>query len=622
MRGILNFFRSLLKKKSFWVILVIVVGGGGYIAAKTIQGPKAEYVTETVKIGDIKQTVSATGTVTSSDKIELNFKISGTLKEILVSEGDEVLAGQVLAKLDAKNAEIQVKQAGANLSSASASLSKLLAGASVEDVKISQESVNNAKTVYENAKRDYDALAVKLDRDIETYQKNISSAEVSLADSQKNLANAEVTYKQNIVNAQNNALTSLETNLLMGDIVLDNIVHNLSIASGANADGQKTSESQAYMILARDESGKAKNDLSSAKTSGKIDDVYKALDEGVSALSKTLASLTYLADSVSSASASNTSQLAIIEAIKASVKSDQASIAGAISAVQSAEQSLLNSQNSYQAQVDTYQAAVNAAGNNLSSAKTNLSAALASKDVQLSGAKASVDNALGSYNLAKAQYGYKVAAPRSSDISFYRSQVALSSAALDLAKSQLDEYTLLAPTDGAITFVNYTVGEQTSLGKTVISMIGKNKFYTEIDIPESDIVKIKLDNPVQITLDAYSSEIKFSGKVILIYPAETVVQDVVYYKVKVEMENSEYEIKSGMTANCDILTNHKENVLLMPYRALQEKDGRKFVRVISASGQLAEKTVEVGLRGDEGEIEVISGLAAGEKVVVFEKTVK
>jgi len=112
--------------------------------------------------------------------------------------------------------------------------------------------------------------------------------------------------------------------------------------------------------------------------------------------------------------------------------------------------------------------------------------------------------------------------------------------------------------------------------------------------------------------------VKFEGQVILIYPAETVIQDVVYYKVKVELNESTYEIKSGMTANCDILTDHRENVLTMPARALQERNGRQFVRIL-VNGKPAERDVTVGLRGDEGEIEVISGLNAGDKVIILEK---
>jgi RND family efflux transporter MFP subunit len=602
-------------------MLIIILGGGGYLAAKTIAGQRVEYVTEDAKVADVRQTVSATGTVTSFDKIELNFKNIGTLKEILVSEGDKVTAGQVLAKLDAKSAEIQVSQAEANLASAAANLNKLLAGASSEDLKISQESVNNAKTAHENAKRDYEALVAKLDKDIETYEKNIKSAETALEDSQKNLANARVSYSQNIVNAQNSALTNIEANLLVGDIVLGNINYNLSIISGLSTDRQKISEADNYRLLAVSESTEAKINLDSAKISGKIDDVYRTLDKSISALNKTLSSLASLSDAVFSAVAGSSYQLSVIESLKTSIKSDQTSITGAVTVVQSAEQSLLNAQNSYQTQVDNYQAAVNTANSGLLTARNNLSSSLANKDVQLSQAKAAVDNALGAYNLAKAQYSYKAAPPRSSDVAFYRSQVAQAQASLDLAKNQLDEYSLIAPAEGEITFVNYTVGEQTSLAKSAVSMIGKNKFYIEVDIPESDITKIKVGNPVEITLDAYSDDIKFSGSVLLIYPAETVVQDVVYYKVKVEMADSQYEIKSGMTANCDILTAKKDKVLTIPHRAIQEKDGRRFVKVL-VNGAPIEKNVTVGLRGDEGEVEIISGLTAGEKVIVLEKNNK
>ena len=610
--------KFIIKKKSFWIILVIMVLGGGYLINRVIGASKVEYVTEEVKVSNIKQTVSATGTVTTADKIDLNFKMAGTLAEISVTEDDEVTAGQVLAKLDDKSAKTQVEQAQATLSSAVSNLNKILAGASPEDIQISQESVNNAKIAYENAKRDYDALVAKLDKDIETYQKSVSSAETNLSDSQKNLENAKTYYNQNVVNSQNNAITSMETNLLLGDIVLNNINYNLSLLGGISVSQTEVSDCQGARLLAIDESVQAKKTLATAKTSGNIDDIYEALNESITALNKVLTSLSHLMAAVSTAAASNSSQLTTIETLKTNVKADQTSISTALSAVQSAEQSFLNAQNNYQTQIDTYQAAVNTANSSLLTAQTNLSAALANKNVQISGAKASVDNALGAYNLAKAQFDYKTAAPRTVDVSYYRSQVAQAKASLDFYKSQLEDYTLKAPTDGKITFVNYSAGEQTSLTKAVVSMIGKNKFYIEVDIPESDIAKVKIGNPVEITLDAYSDDIKFQGRVILIYPAETVIQDVVYYKVKVEMDDSTYEIKTGMTANCDILTASRENVLTTPYRALQEKDGRKFVRVLEGN-KVIEKDVVVGLKGDEGEIEVISGLEEGEKVIIFEK---
>ncbi len=619
MGKILSFLKILIKRKLFWVGMAVVVLIGGYFVNKTIAGQRIEYITEATVVGNISQTVSATGAVTTSDKVDLNFKITGTLSGILVTEGDEVTAGQILAKLNDRSARSQVAQAQASLSSAVSNLNKVLAGASSEDVKISEETVNNAKTAYESAKRDYDALAAKLEKDIDGYEKAVTSAETSLVDSQKNLENSKVYYSQSVTSAKSTAITSMETNLLLGDIVLNNINYNLSIIrSGITADQQKVYQADNDRIAAVSSSTSTKITLANAKTTNDVNDIYAALNQTVLTLNKTLTALSNLLAAVSTAAASSTSELTTIETLKTSVKTDQTSTSTALSAVQTAQQSLLNAQNNYQTQVDTYQAAVNTASNSLLTARTNLATALASKDVQLASSKASVDSALGSYNLTKAQLDYKTAVPRTVDVSYYRAQVASASASLEYYRSQLEDYTLKAPTDGKITFVNYSVGEQTSSTKAVVSMLGKNKFYIEVDIPESDIAKVKVGNPVAITLDAYSDDVKFDGQVILVYPAETVIQDVVYYKVKVEMNETTYERKSGMTANCDILTDHRENVLTMPERALQERDGRQFVRIL-VNGKPVERDVTVGLRGDEGEIEVISGLNTGDKVIILEK---
>ena len=122
-----------------------------------------------------------------------------------------------------------------------------------------------------------------------------------------------------------------------------------------------------------------------------------------------------------------------------------------------------------------------------------------------------------------------------------------------------------------------------------------------------------------ITLDAYGDDLKFAGEVAFIEPAETVIQDVIYYKVKVSFLPGDTDIKSGMTANAVITTARLDNVLLIPGRAIIERNGSgKFVRIL-ADNQAFEKAVTVGLRGDEGLVEIKSGLAEGEQVITFTK---
>ena len=163
-----------------------------------------------------------------------------------------------------------------------------------------------------------------------------------------------------------------------------------------------------------------------------------------------------------------------------------------------------------------------------------------------------------------------------------------------------------------------------ALRMQVVIMISENEHQIEIDIPESDIGLIDLGQEAKVTLDAFPEQ-EFSGKVVEIEPAETIIQGVVYYKTKIgffdKISAIDGKVKTGMTANIIITIDSKENVLVVPLRAIKEKDSVKFVRVASdkASQDYAEIEVEIGLRSNQGTVEIISGLNEGDKVITFIK---
>jgi multidrug efflux pump subunit AcrA (membrane-fusion protein) len=79
-----------------------------------------------------------------------------------------------------------------------------------------------------------------------------------------------------------------------------------------------------------------------------------------------------------------------------------------------------------------------------------------------------------------------------------------------------------------------------------------------------------------------------------------------------------------MTANISITTEEKQDALVIPGRAVIEKENgqggiRKYVRVLKADGDMEEKRVEIGLRGDGGMVEVLSGVEEGEEVITYVK---
>jgi RND family efflux transporter MFP subunit len=188
---------------------------------------------------------------------------------------------------------------------------------------------------------------------------------------------------------------------------------------------------------------------------------------------------------------------------------------------------------------------------------------------------------------------------------------------------QIEDNIIISPIDGQIVTINYEVGEQTSLAKPIFNLLAQSDFDVEIDISESDINKLKVGNSVEITFDAFGEDQKFQGRVAFIEPAETVIQEVIYYKAKIELINVSAgylkNIKPGMTANAIIVTNSKKNVLTVPNRAIVDKNGAgKFIRVLDL-GKMREIPIETGIRGDNGMIEIISGLEDGTEVITYIK---
>jgi multidrug efflux pump subunit AcrA (membrane-fusion protein) len=112
-------------------------------------------------------------------------------------------------------------------------------------------------------------------------------------------------------------------------------------------------------------------------------------------------------------------------------------------------------------------------------------------------------------------------------------------------------------------------------------------------------------------------DVKFMGKIINIDPASTEIQGVVYYKVKVSLiDNNDIRVKSGMTANVVVNTDSRTNILYLPSRAVLSKDGdQKYVRVL-INNQIIEKDVVLGMKGDNGIVEIVSGVNQGDEIVL------
>lgn len=270
----------------------------------------------------------------------------------------------------------------------------------------------------------------------------------------------------------------------------------------------------------------------------------------------------------------------------------------------SAVNSLLANTEVSQTSIDTWKSSV-------ATARTNISTSI----ISITSAEQTLATANSNLSVEENNLILKNAGTIPEQITGQEAQVEKMMADVDNYKAQIAKTYLRSPINGVITKQDTKLGEIVSAGAIIVSIIGDQQYEIEVNVPEADIAKIKVGDSARVTLDAYGSDTVFGVRVISIDPAETMVDNVATYKITLQFDKQEDMVKSGMTANIDILTNKKERVLVLSQRAVLTKDGEKFVQLNAGKNFIEERKIEVGLKGSDGNIEIVSGLSEGDEVV-------
>ena len=122
----------------------------------------------------------------------------------------------------------------------------------------------------------------------------------------------------------------------------------------------------------------------------------------------------------------------------------------------------------------------------------------------------------------------------------------------------------------------------------------------------------------QITFDAYGQDEKFEASITNISPAGVITDGVPTYKTIFSFAEKSDKVRSGMTANIDVVTKVYENVISIPARAVKNVKGEKKVKVLTnkAKNTVEEKVVKTGARGVNGEIEIKEGVNVNDIIVI------
>ena len=639
MKKIWHFFKeqwSHHKKRLIWsglAVVVVLLGVWRYAASRA---PKTEYTTVAATRGALVQSVSETGSLQPLSELALNFSAAGRVAQTPVKVGDQVKKNQVLMVLDTSGLAIQLQQATANLNIAQAQLDKLLAGASHEDIAVAQANYQAAQTAAASAaaqlaqvKTASDAAVAQAQKNVEDLADNgfITTYEQAVAQAVVSLDNVAKTYGQAANNQQDSLIITLGNKLAVVNTALDAIDRIINDSSLTNYLSVRNSaylrQTQTQYTLAKQVTAAANDNLTALAGTPTKEAVKAVYGQVTAATNDSLAALNSCFKVLeNSVAASGGMTQTALDTFKTNISSQLTAVTAAATILQTAGQTWNDALLAYNTNTANANSALSQAQAALADARAKtdngLTNARLNRDRDVLAAQNQVDSTIKALAVAKAQLDKTTAGPRVQDVELQRAQVNQAQASIDLLKNQLANNQIMAPVDGVITDVAYKNGEQTNVGQVAIKMMAQSGFEIEIDVAETDIAKVKINDPAAITLDAYGDSVKFDGQVVFIEPAATVIQGVIYYKVKIDFTAGDHPVKPDMTATATIVTARKDNVVLIPLRAVLDTTGNKITRVL-INGQVVERPVRLGLTADGGQVEVLSGVSENEQVITYIK---
>ena len=550
------------------IALIAVVVRGFLSRGATAPAPRVAVIR-----GPITASVAGIGTIAPAQTVDLSFSEAGSVSSVLVQAGDSVVAGQPLARLDDRVLQSQVASAKAGLAVAQAKLGQATKGnATPNDLAASQAQLASAQA-------SYDKLAAG------PSAPDVASAEASLKSSQAHLNDVASGPLASDVASAKAAIQSAQSQLAQSQKDL------------ADLQAQPRPEDIRAAQFALDQ---AKNSLWSAQLSrdstcgqtGHGSGPCKSGDANVAVQETAVSAAT---DKLATAKTPPTAQAMI--AAKEAVQNGQASLASAqAKLVQVNSGASAADRQAAQSQVDKSQASL---------LKTQTSIAA----TDLAAASASVD-------LAKANLAKLTASATQSDLDIQQASVSQAEETLKQAQISLDNATLKAPFAGVITNVNAVKGSSATSATPAVQMLDRSTLHVDLKLSENDVVNVAVDQPTLLTIDSLAGW-KATGAVSYIAPAATTSNGVATYAVRASFATNDPAVRVGMTANVNITTAHKDDVLLVANTALLPKGSGHVVQQLGADGKTTNDVdVQLGL-SDSTNSEVVSGLREGDRYVAF-----
>ncbi|HEY3374779.1 MAG TPA: HlyD family efflux transporter periplasmic adaptor subunit [Candidatus Aquicultor sp.] len=588
---IINTRRRLFAAGSLVLVLMI----SWWLIARG-KSDQTQYQTSQVERGMIISSISSSGQISSANDVPISTQATGIVRAVYVKDGDTVEAGQKIMdiKLDADGRKTKAQAWASYLAAKS--------------------TVENAVGNQLQAKKD----AGSAGNDVSNANQSKLQSLQGIQQAQSQLVAAQATWNK----VSNSSATEADKQLKLRS--LEAAQTALSLAQqqydSFDSDNAKTT-SQNLLSLQRD-AQQAQSALMQAQNAynqaaDATDTTTDALQSKFYALQSAQTALSIAQQKYDDASAGNSS-------------SEQQSKLQLQRAVQQAQAALITAQQDY---TDAQDPSVSQADKqsklySLEAAQTALT--LAQQKYNSTGA-----------DIASASYSGPIAKQKvkSSNTALLKAQADLSSALEDY-QSTLG--TVVAPAGGKISDLMVTKGMvlssssgssgssnsgssggqgqsggssvsgSGSSGQTVAHISVSTNPIASVNLTEIDVGKVKVGQKVTLTLDAFSDK-TFTGKVLGINRSGSVSSGVTNYPVSILFDTLQESILPNMAVSANIITQTKDNVLMVPVAAVKTVNGQSTLQILK-NGQPQTLSVETGISSDS-QIEIISGVTEGENVV-------
>ncbi len=567
-----NFFKRILGRalahKVLSVVIIFVVIFGGYYVYGKLKGSSVEtrYVLAAAQKGTLVTSVSGSGQVSALNQVDIKPKVSGDVISVAAIAGQKIKAGGLILRIDSTNAAKAVRDAEVNLQSAQIALEKLKQPA--DDLSVTQ--ADNALTQAQQSKQNaQDDLQKVYDDGFNT----VANAFIDLP--------GVVTGLDTILNGNN--VNGNQSNAYAYADMIRNYKSDIDqFRDSALASYQKAR-------IAYDKNLQDYKNASRYSDRTVIDSLIGESYETTKLISEAIKNAKSLLDVVNDILTGGSYRNTKPPAILATQESNLQIYTGTANAHLG---NLLNVKNSIKNDQDLIK---------------NSDLTIKEKTESLTKLKAGAD-------------------PldiQSQELSVKQRQNVL----LD-AQQTLADYFIRAPFDGVVAKIDVKKGDSAGSGTAVATVITSKKI-AQLSLNEVDVAKIKIGQKATLTFDAFS-DLTIAGEVISVDTIGTVTQGVVNYNIDIAFDTQDDRVKPSMSVSAAIITDTKQDVLLVSNSAVKSQGNTHYVEVLnSATGSLAtttsnqgvvsatppsQQSVEIGISNDSY-TEILSGLQEGEEVV-------